>query len=754
MLGKIIDSYELVEELGQGGMGIVFKAIDTSLDRLVALKVMHPALIHDERFLARFRSEAKALGRLRHPHIVDVYAFRHEKENLFIVMEYIAGGTLSDLIRNRRAIPWKMVVPIIQQTLSAVEYAHQKKVIHRDIKPSNILLTTDGVAKVTDFGLAKIQDIQAATMALTRTGFTGGTLFYMSPEQVEGLPNVDLRGDIYSLGMTYYEMLAGQSPFKDLSSEFAILKAINTHDFPSLDEVTTNVPPPLVEIIMKAVEREPKDRYQSAQAMQNTLQAWLDGANLYVPTSILRSPADPPPEPQKRQRNVHGFLKAVKALLASTRKKGASGADAKREPFPATLRALDDDRSSAPPATPDVPKKTVADDHNHTALSKLESIDQPGDSEPFPGTLTASVALLAPKDRISASPASTSSDDGTPAPTEARPSRKRTIIGTLAAILLITLAYILTRPSTDRLWGSGGSRIAEPTALLSIQTAPEGVHVYIDQRRAGITPLASYEIKAGGLSVHLKKEGFMPLDTPITVHGGETATLRVRLLPLLKEAETPEEDASGEDIVAVVPGAPGPDAQQGDQEPETTPEKPTLEDSPKAAQPIDPRGAVAPANDTMSDRRATTPLSAKTGTIKIIVRPFGDIFINDQRHATQTSRPFEAERVAGIYRIRAEHPNFGRWEKTARVQANKTQSVIFNFNQSFQVSITSQPTNAEIVINGEPRHRYTPGKISLPPGLHTITVRKDGYTLVGQPRTITLEMDRNEPLRFTLREEQ
>ncbi|MCH8961640.1 MAG: serine/threonine protein kinase, partial [Bacteroidetes bacterium] len=249
IVGKVVDGYQIEEVLGRGGMGIVYKAVDTSLDRVVALKVMNPLLVEDEQFFRRFKAEAKALGRLKHPNIVGVFTLRHTEDYLFIVMEYVDGGTLMDLILHHKAIPWHNTVPIIQQTLNAVDYAHRQHVIHRDIKPRNILITSSGIAKVTDFGLAKIQDLSVATRALTRTGITGGTLYYMPPEQLEGLLKVDHRGDIYSLGMTYYVMLAGRTPFDKLSSEFAILKAIDAHDFPALGQLDTDIPEPLVRMV-------------------------------------------------------------------------------------------------------------------------------------------------------------------------------------------------------------------------------------------------------------------------------------------------------------------------------------------------------------------------------------------------------------------------------------------------------------------------------------------------------------------------
>src|SRR5690606_2970200 len=207
LIGQTVDTYEIVEILGRGGMGVVYRAVDTSLDRGVALKMLHGHLVEDERFLLRFVAEANALGRLQHPNIVNVYALRHVEPYLFLVMEYVDGGSLHELLERRGALPWTEALPIMRQALRGIAYAHGQGILHRDVKPSNLLLSRYGEVKLADLGLARIQET-ADQLGLTRTGFTGGTLHYMPPEQLEGLRHVDARGDLYALGMTFYKMLA------------------------------------------------------------------------------------------------------------------------------------------------------------------------------------------------------------------------------------------------------------------------------------------------------------------------------------------------------------------------------------------------------------------------------------------------------------------------------------------------------------------------------------------------------------------
>ncbi|NBC85230.1 MAG: protein kinase, partial [Bacteroidetes bacterium] len=207
VIGKEVDGYHIESILGRGGMGVVYRAEDVALSRPVALKRINPAQAHREQFLRRFRAEAKALARINSPFITSIYALRDTDIGLLIVMEYVDGGTLKDRIVEGPMRP-AVVVPIVRQILRAFRDAHGAGVIHRDIKPQNIMLTSDGAVKITDFGIAKLRR-QDSGETVTQGG-QGGTLKYMSPEQIEKIDQVDNRSDLYALGMTMYEMLAGR----------------------------------------------------------------------------------------------------------------------------------------------------------------------------------------------------------------------------------------------------------------------------------------------------------------------------------------------------------------------------------------------------------------------------------------------------------------------------------------------------------------------------------------------------------------
>ncbi len=309
LLGREIDGYLLQSVLGRGGMGIVYKALDVNLDKLVALKMIDPALARDAAFVRRFRAEARALARIDSRHIVAVHAMRETDAGMFIVMEYVDGGTVTDLLQGG-PLAWQAALPIIRQMLLALEQAHSVGVIHRDIKPGNILLTKAGTVKVTDFGLAKLRQSDGAA---TLTQGIAGTLYYMSPEQVRGLGDLDHRSDLYSTGMTVYQMLAGKLPLDRDSGEFAIMRAIVEEDFPPPSTFRPDLPTPLVAAVMKALAKDPADRFQSAREMRAAFEA-VQPAGPSEET-IIRPVSPYPPKPPVRRRYLVAGAAAVLAVV-------------------------------------------------------------------------------------------------------------------------------------------------------------------------------------------------------------------------------------------------------------------------------------------------------------------------------------------------------------------------------------------------------------------------------------------------------
>lgn len=274
IVGKKVNGYRIQEVLGRGGMGVVYKAEEIPLSRSVALKRLNPKLAGDESFLRRFRTEAQAIARIDSPYIVQIYTLSETEIGLVIVMEYVKGWTLKQRIATGE-VSWEESIPLIQQMLKALQHAHGTEVIHRDIKPQNILLPETSLVrevqvKMTDFGLAKVNTTEDPHQTVTQGIY--GTLPYVSPEQVEGKGEIDYRSDIYSLGMTCYEMLAGRLPFEEESTEYTIMRKIVEGDLPELGTFAPEVPDKLREVVMTALAKVPSERFEDATEMQNALE--------------------------------------------------------------------------------------------------------------------------------------------------------------------------------------------------------------------------------------------------------------------------------------------------------------------------------------------------------------------------------------------------------------------------------------------------------------------------------------------------
>lgn len=266
IIGKTIaNRYEIISKTGVGGMATVYKAKDTVLNRNVAVKVLKEEFITDEEFVKRFNSEAQAAASLSHPNIVSIYDVGNEDNIYYIVMELVRGKTLKQIITEEGALPWKWSVNIAMQIASALETAHKNNIVHRDIKPHNIIITEDGVAKVTDFGIAKA----VSNSTITAFGTTIGSVHYFSPEQAKG-GYTDAKSDIYSLGVVMYEMLTGKVPFDSDTSVSVALKHMQETPVAPMD-LNENIPQAVNDIILKAMQKEPMARYQSATAMLNDL---------------------------------------------------------------------------------------------------------------------------------------------------------------------------------------------------------------------------------------------------------------------------------------------------------------------------------------------------------------------------------------------------------------------------------------------------------------------------------------------------
>jgi serine/threonine protein kinase len=273
--GSTVGTYSILGVLGRGGMGVVYEALelDSTMERRLAVKVLHRKFMADSRWAARFSREAQAAARIEHANIVHVYSVGTWQGRQYIAMHLVDGDTSASLVRHPGGMPWRQATEIVRQCCLGLEAAHGRGVLHRDIKPENIMLGSDGVVKVLDFGLAALQHARADD-PLTQPGFLVGTPYYMSPEQIRGW-QVDPRTDIYQLGATYYYLLTGQTPFHYRETTFDIMLGHCMDPTPDPIEANPEVPGTCSKIVLRAMEKSPEDRYASASAMHMDLVAAL-----------------------------------------------------------------------------------------------------------------------------------------------------------------------------------------------------------------------------------------------------------------------------------------------------------------------------------------------------------------------------------------------------------------------------------------------------------------------------------------------
>src|SRR5262245_42824574 len=374
-----IGDYEVIEQLGRGGMGSVYRVRSLISDRVEAMKVLLPDLVARQDLSARFEREIKVLAALDHPNIAQLRTALKLDNQLVMIMEFVPGQSLAERVK-QGPIPASEALAYVDQVLDALTYAHAQGVIHRDIKPANMMLTPEGVVKLTDFGVARSRNYEA----LTATGTTAGSLAYMSPEQING-GAVDARSDLYSLGISLYEMVTGRRPFR-ANSDFAMMSAqLNEQPRPPI-ELRSDLNPQLNAIILRALAKNPSERFQSASEFRTALlgarqaTATEEAASPLAPTvvsgrpvAIPSIPPGPPPpsqavaQPQKR--GIHpgwyvafgGALVIVAMVATGVYLRRAAAEPGRESTLPPALDAPSDSPAAArpEPAAPEPASSTT-----------------------------------------------------------------------------------------------------------------------------------------------------------------------------------------------------------------------------------------------------------------------------------------------------------------------------------------------------------------------------------------------------------
>ncbi len=302
---KTLGQYQLFKQLGKGGMGSVYLAQDTMMDRKVAIKVLSGEHVSDEIFLSRFQKEARSAGKLNHENIATAYAVGEELGQHFYVMEYCPGESLGEKIRREFAIPWKEAVEIIRKVARGLGHAHKHGLVHRDIKPENIMIAEDGSVKILDLGLVKNLGSSGDSTFLTETGFAIGTPYYFSPEQARGAKDLDGRSDIYSLGATFFHLITGKLPYSGSSPAAVALQHIND-PIPDPRLHLSDIPYSVVRVIQRMLAKNPEERYVDCYELLKdldhvgadlsstsmALEAMSDSVDVYGETAALPAASD------------------------------------------------------------------------------------------------------------------------------------------------------------------------------------------------------------------------------------------------------------------------------------------------------------------------------------------------------------------------------------------------------------------------------------------------------------------------------
>jgi len=396
-IGSRVGDYEIVSALGAGGMGKVFKVRNVISDRVEAMKVLLPDLEHDPDLADRFIREIKVQASLQHPNIAALHTALRVDNQLLMLMELVEGVTLDQRLQ-QGPLALRDAVDYISQVLSALAYAHEHGVIHRDIKPANMMLTPNGTVKLMDFGIAK----GAADRKLTMTGTTMGSLYYMSPEQIKGMATVDARSDLYSVGVSLYELVTGKKPF-DGDSQFAIMAAhLEKTPVPPIT-LDSRLPQLLNDAILISIGKEPEQRFQSAKAFSAALNSVKDSlgvpaaaaaaATITAPMPVPRTPevqappapaADVAPKAGRRWLWVTAGALAMALTLVALIQFGP-WKNISANFWPQSKPAQDSKQVTTPapePAAPQVPAATQVPDQQPPAQPSTSDVQIPAAPEP------------------------------------------------------------------------------------------------------------------------------------------------------------------------------------------------------------------------------------------------------------------------------------------------------------------------------------------------------------------------------------
>lgn len=658
VIGTEVDGYRIQSVLGRGGMGTVYKAEDVNLSRTVAIKRINPGQQERESFIHRFRSEAQALARIDSSYIVGVYALRDTDIGLLIVMEYVEGGTLKDPLDRQGALDPNQAIPILEQTLQAFADAHSAGVIHRDIKPENVMLTQDGTVKVTDFGIAKLR--QPDSGETVTQGGQGGTLKYMSPEQISSIDDVDARSDVYSLGMTAYEMLAGDLPFTETDTDFDIMRKVVEGKIPPPDELNADIPSGLAQWILGAIQKEQDDRYQSAEEMRKALHE---------------------ADQQTGEKTV-------------TQPEWEVGGDTDVDETQTSVPGTEDRTQTVVPGGDE--EDEMADSGGQTVMDP----DMGGATQP---------AVPDPSEEQEAPAEAATTEEAD----EADETNWALVGGGIVGVLLLLVGGYV---AATQLGGSSGS-----SATLSLTTAPAGALVVVNGDTAGTTPIKRYALSAGPVRLTVRKEGYSPLDTTVTAEAGGRVQLQEVALGEAPSDGTAS-DATLADKDPPAPDQSSGTANTEPSEPTSDPASSTETRSDEGDESTTENQAASDreASETTGAETETPAPNAATGIVQVTPKPSGTVIVDGEEQGGGGAITL----TAGEHTVTCRHPRHGSVQTTVTVSEGQTESLTCYFEQTVAVTTQGPFGRIWLNGRNTGKNTNASEPLSLPPGSHRIEVRR------------------------------
>jgi serine/threonine protein kinase len=738
-IGKVLDNYRILENLGIGGMGVVFKAIHIKLDKVVALKIIAPGLALNENFIRRFQTEAKALAKLEDPNIVRINDLRADNDQWFIVMEYVDGINLADKIKEDGAYVWQEALPILKQILKAIGHAHASGIIHRDLKPNNVMINRDGVVKITDFGLAKDQTNVANTMTIT----SGGTLYYMSPEHLKGFSFTDQRSDIYSIGMTFYEMITGSIPFKNMESDFDIREAIVRKDFEQPTLYNSEIPKKLETIVMKAIAKEPKDRYQTNEEMLKDIEDF-EASYGKSDTKVSSQSAEESSESispivieaEKTVRDEESKIFNIAEMNREQVYKIGSAVGSLLLIF-MLLLIYNADFVSQPSATNGIP-----DTASLTVLSKpAEAVvylngDSIGETPVESMTLTPDQYSL-----------NISKDDHRPIDT--------TMVLTKGDQLGLSLSLQSSRPKEtlvekEKNPVSRRARSAPTFASLSVEAMPDNAEVWINGKFKGNSPLYMKRLGPGSYQIEVRKENYQPYRQELKLSAGNNKRVSAKLVLYTGRLSVAKAPATALILI------------DGEEVETENSSKVELNHIPIGKHQVE---IVKPGYSSFAQEVDIQPnqiesvqavLTRLKGELSIQVRPWGSIYVDGELKKASADTRYKVQLPVEQYELKVVHPTFGHWRKLVKIDADKTTNLTVDFNRklALQVGAIDQegnPLSANIYLDDQNTEKLTPDEISVYLGVHRLSVKKDGYITVNGEKEICVDEGSNNSQTFVLK---